>query len=145
MFKINDRLIKVESCDLLSNKIQFIHVKRNSGEASLCHLFFQGWKSAKYLMHMTFEYLDKLKQLLIDMSGNNLDYKEEKVDTIIEYLKETQKQKEIVFCIIDKSKREDSNKLNITAKWYLCNIFRDLKPYNFNLIVKFIHFISAKK
>lgn len=71
IFSINNRVVKVEVSDLFSKGMQFIHVKKNSGEAVLCHLFFQGWKSAKYLTNMNDEYLNKLEEILIKELENN--------------------------------------------------------------------------
>lgn len=138
---IEGRQIIIECCDLLSSNLQFLHVKQNSGEAALCHLFYQGWKSAKYLAQITDEYVKKLEKILKKEENVN---SENKINELINDISTSSKMKEIVFCIIDKSKRDAKNKLNFTAKWYLCNIAKNLKSFNYKLIVNFIKFETYK-
>lgn len=47
---LDNRTTPIEICDLLSNRGEFIHVKRKLGSSSLSHLFSQGYVSAELLV-----------------------------------------------------------------------------------------------
>jgi len=111
---------KIEFCDLIIDKADFVHIKRFRGSTALSHLFFQGFNSAfLFLSDTTFR--EKVNTFLptgyaFPVVGN--------IDS---------SKYEIVYAIISKSSKKPIEILPFFSKISLMQIYKQLRMYMFKV------------
>lgn len=114
---------KIEFCDLLVNKRDFIHVKRFRGSSALSHLFLQGFNAA-FLFLSDKDFRIKVNDIL----SEDLIFKNIETIRAADY--------QIVFAIISKSEGKTKDILPFFSKVSLLRINSELRAYGFNVSVK---------
>ncbi len=113
---------KIEFCDLLINKTDFVHVKRFRGSSALSHLFLQGFNSA-FLFLTDSDFSKKVNKLLPTQwkfsEGDNIkasDY-------------------EVVFAVISRAKGSTKDIFPFFSKVSLIHIYKQLKAYGYKVSI----------
>ncbi|MDD5531010.1 MAG: TIGR04141 family sporadically distributed protein [bacterium] len=109
---------KIEFCDLIINKTDFVHIKRFRGSSALSHLFFQGNNSATIFL-------------------SDRDFREEinkylPADWIFKDVIESSDY-EIVFAIISKAPGKIKDVLPFFSKISFLQIYKQLKLYKYKV------------
>jgi len=114
---------RIEFCDLLVNRSDFIHVKRFRGPSALSHLFLQGFNAA-FLFLSDRDFRAKVNDIL----PKNLAFENIEEIHANDY--------QIVFAIISKNEGKAKDILPFFSKVSLLRIYKELKAYGFNVSVK---------
>jgi len=113
---------KIEFCDLLIDKKDFVHVKRFRGSACLSHLFLQGHNSA-FLLRTDVGFLKKVNKEL----PKALRFSETSQIEASGY--------EVVFAVISKVKKGVRDIFPFFSKVSLLQVYKQLRAYGFNVSI----------
>ncbi|MBN1157564.1 TIGR04141 family sporadically distributed protein [Candidatus Woesearchaeota archaeon] len=120
---------KIEFCDLLIDKKDFIHVKRFRGSSALSHLFFQGLTSA-FLLKTEMRFLKEVNKKL--PSSCKFD----------ETVTVDASQYEVVFAVISKVKKQVRDIFPFFSRVSLLHVYKQLLAYDYKVSIAKI---SVKK
>ncbi|KRL32657.1 hypothetical protein FD20_GL002501 [Liquorilactobacillus uvarum DSM 19971] len=119
---------KVEPCDILTNKNQFIHVKKGESSSKLSHLFLQGLVSAKILAQDRQNFIEHINSKITEQNKKFFLSAKDKNEKF-----------EIIFGIINKRKINNQDLLPFFSMITLIQVVDELNVMGFNYSLMMIN------
>ena len=113
---------KIEFCDLLIDKKDFVHVKRFRGSSALSHLFFQGLTSA-FLLKTEMGFLKAANQKLPE---------DHRFDEAVQI---DASKYEVVFVVISKVKKQVRDIFPFFSRVSLLHVYKQLQAYDYKVSI----------